>query len=297
MKKTAVFSILSLLILGSSPALAAIESFQIYSRGETETTLLEALKDVHPGDVVILGESHGTQVMADQQTQVLSTLRKQGLKVSLGMEFFERQQQTAVDAMRSGAISEAEFLSQIGWSSAMPYSAYRNQVNFPRYSEEFVRALNAPRALTSRISKVGISGLNEDEKAQLPVDFEIGNSAYYQRFQAVMGAHIPPEAIHRYFEAQSTWDDVMAFETVRFLKAHPEQVLVIIVGEFHVQYGGGLPSRILHRLSLDSGLSASRLKTFSLINLEGMSEDEREQSVRPSATDGSRADFVWTSQF
>ena len=296
MKKAAL--LLAFLVLPQiSSAGDSVDAFQVYEQGLKATSLSEALKDVRAGDVVILGEEHGTQVQADQQLQVMQTLKSRGLLVSLGMEFFERNHQGAVDAMRSGSLSEADFLSQIGWSKGTPYSAYRNQVNLPQYQTEFVVALNAPRSLTSRISKVGIKGLLPEELALLPADFQVGNSGYYQRFQAAMGTHVPPEALFRYFEAQSTWDEVMAFESIQFMKANPNQVLVIIVGEFHVQYGGGLPDRIRQRMGQVPELSGSRLKTFSLINIQGMSQDEREEAIRPSTGYGQRADYVWTSQY
>ncbi len=262
----------------------------IFHQGLTETTLEQALAGVRPGQVVVLGEAHGTQVQAAQQLQVLETLRKMGRNVSLGMEFFEYPFQGLVESYRAGALSEESFLAQIGWGAGFSYDAYRNQVLFPKLGSEYVMALNAPRALTGRISKVGIANLTPDEQKVLPPNWTLGNESYFRRFNEIMGQHLPsPAAAQRYFEAQSTWDDTMAWQAAEFLAAHPEQVLVIIVGEFHVQYGGGLPDRLKAR-----GLVPV---TFSLVNLEGLSESEQKSEVEPSAVDGARADFVWTSRF
>jgi len=263
----------------------------IYAQGTEAVTLEQALAAVQPGQVVVLGEQHGTQVQAAQQLQVLETLRKNGHLVSLGMEFFEYPGQALVESYRRGELDEASFLQQIGWGMGFSYDAYRSQVQFPRLDSEYVIALNAPRSLTGRISKVGIDGLSADEKALLPPDWTLGNDGYLERFKDVMGmGHLPTtDAVGRYFAAQSTWDDTMAWKAAEFLKAHPEQVLVIIVGEFHVQYGGGLPDRLKAR-----GVTAT---AFSLVNLDGLTEDERKAEVEPSEKYGTRADFVWTSEF
>lgn len=262
----------------------------IYKQGVDPVSLEQALLQVKPGDVVVLGEEHGSLEQAAQQVQVLEMLRKNGLKVSVGMEFFDFQTQGLVDQYRSGVLNENDFLTQIKWGVGFSFDAYRQQVLFPNGNEGTVIALNAPRSLTGRISKVGISGLTAEEKALLPPTWALGNDQYFERFSALMGGgHIPAEAVNRYFEAQSTWDDTMASQAGQYIKANPSNVLVIIVGEFHVQYGGGLPDRLkVHGMNP---------LTFSLVNLNGMSSEDVDSEVLPNSKYGSRADFVWTSNF
>lgn len=285
-----IFS-LGFMILGVSSA-AELSTESIFKQGLEQVSLQEALKSVQAGQVVVLGEAHGTSVMASQQMQVLKTLKEMGRSVSVGMEFFAYPYQPQVDLYRQGDLAEAEFLNSVEWGQGFSFEFYKSQVLFPEWGSEFVLALNAPRSLTSKIAKVGVEGLNSEELALLPPDFEIGNEAYFRRFKEVMsgGGHVPAEeALQRYFAAQSAWDDTMAWRAAEFLKQHPEQVLVIIVGEFHVQYGGGLPDRLSQR-----GLKAT---TFSLVNLHGLTSEQQAFEVQPSATDGARADFVWTSSF
>ncbi len=267
----------------------AVEPGKIYQNGVLETSLEQALKAVRPGQVIIIGEEHGTREQANQQVQVMQKLRDFGLKVSVGMEFFDFTQQKTVDLYRTGQILEPEFLNLVNWGQGFPFEAYRDQVLFPAVGSEFLIALNAPRGLTSRISKVGWEGLNDDEKSLLPPGLGLGNDRYLARFNDAMGGHVPPAALTRYFQAQCTWDDTMAYSAQKFITENPDQVLVIVVGEFHVQYGGGLPDRLRIR-----GIEPI---TFSLINLEGMAADEIESSVLPSSLDGIRADFIWTSKF
>jgi uncharacterized iron-regulated protein len=285
-----ISSILGILIGLSSWAQAQeVPANRIFKGGTELVTLEAALSGLKPGQVVVLGEQHGTVVQAAQQMQVLETIKNSGLRVSLGMEFFDYTKQGIVDQYKAGQLDEATFLGQVGWGQGFSYDAYRNQVLFPEANSEYVIALNAPRSLTSRISRVGMTGLTEEEKRLLPPGWTIGNQGYFERFETVMGGHVPADALARYFEAQSTWDDTMAWKASEFIRLHPDQIMVIIVGEFHVQYGGGLPDRLKAR-----GLEVT---TFSLVNLEGLTEAEQKTEVEPSSTYGSRADFVWTSRF
>ena len=123
----------------------------------------------------------------------------------------------------------------------------------------------------------------------MPPDFQLGRDSYKTRFADQMGGHTAPN-IDNFFAAQSSWDDTMAWQSVEFFKKHPDQVLVIVVGEFHVQYGGGLPDRLKARLTA-AGIDSS-LITVSQIMTYGMSPDDIQQSMQPSATEGPRADFI-----
>lgn len=289
MRMSLIFGLFSL-ISNLAQAEETILAGRIYRNGLEPVCLETALKDIKPGQVVVLGEAHGTNEQAAQQLQIMETIKKSGHFVSLGMEFFEYPKQALVEAYRRKELDEAGFLAQVGWGAGFAFDAYRNQVLFPQLEQEFVLALNAPRALTGRISKVGIEALTDDEKALLPPQWTLGNAEYFQRFQEVMGGHLPSmDALNRYFAAQSTWDDTMAWQAHEFLQAHPEQVLVIIVGEFHVQYGGGLPDRLKAR-----GVPVT---SFSLVNINGLTPAEQKSEVEPSTLYGSRADFVWVSDF
>ncbi|WP_374073808.1 ChaN family lipoprotein [Bdellovibrio bacteriovorus] len=258
-------------------------------RGNTQqpVTLEEAVSSVTPGSVVVIGENHGFKEHQTQQVAIMTALRARGLKVSVGMEFFTYTQQDLVDSYRAGTLAEADFLKAIAWGSPS-YDYYRDQAVFPLLSEGAATlALNAPRSLTGKVSKQGLNSLTPEESALLPPQFSLGRDSYKRRFLSMM-PHLPnPEAGERYFAAQSIWDDTMAWRATDFLAAHPDQVLVIVVGEFHVQYGGGLPDRIHARAPQVPVL------TFSQVNTLDLSEEEIATEIAPSPLDGPRADFLW----
>jgi uncharacterized iron-regulated protein len=280
----------ALLILGTAACAHAGGGRLIDGRNGQTQSLGQALRPVQPGSIVIIGENHGFQVHQQQQFAIMTELRALGNRVSVGMEFFTYTDQPLVDAYRQGTLSEPDFLTAIKWTSPS-YDFYRDQATFPDlHVGEKTLALNAPRSLTGKISKTDLSSLTPEEQALMPPDFSLGRDSYKERFLALMGPHLPtPEAGDRYFAAQSTWDDTMAWQAVEFMKQHPNQILVIVVGEFHVQYGGGLPDRIAARLP------DTKVWTFSQFNSDGLTDAEVDDAVKVDPKYGPRADFVWIS--
>ncbi|MFN7262610.1 MAG: ChaN family lipoprotein [Pseudobdellovibrionaceae bacterium] len=290
----AKFLILGLFVMGLhsfSEAAPIAKDFQpgdIISGHTGEVLVLDdVVSQVQSGDVVVLGEIHGQSVIADQHMQLLQALRDRGLLVNVGFEFFDITQQPALTSYNTGEISEEDFLKQVNWKG-FPFDDYRNQALFPQWNlNEQALALNAPRSITSKIARGGLDSLTPDERDHLPYDFSRGSQQYFERFKEAIGHVGSDEAMERYFLAQSAWDDTMAHSAADFM-SFGEGVLVIIVGEFHVQYGGGLPDRLRAR-------GVDRIWTISQVNIQGLSPVEQAKEILPSPKWGPRADFVWTS--
>jgi uncharacterized iron-regulated protein len=77
----------------------------------------------------------------------------------------------------------------------------------------------------------------------------LGNERYFERFAGEARQHgdMTAQEVRKFFAAQSAWDDTMAWQASEYLKAHPDHVLAVIVGDFHAAYGGGLPDRLRSR--------------------------------------------------
>ena len=250
-------------------------------------TSQDLVSRVKPGTVLLLGENHGLGQHRDQHIEILQALRARGLKVSVGLEFVNYTDQATLNEYRSQKIDESQFLKAIGWGG-FSFDFYRQQLNFPdlQQNEKSV-GLNLPRSITSHISKNGLASLTPEEAGLLPPNFSLGRDTYRQRFLQAAGAHCKvPENC---FVAQCAWDDTMAYTATEFLNTHPDQVLVIVVGEFHVQYGGGLAHRILQRRPNTDILSLSQIWA------EDMSAEEITQALQPSDVEGIRADYIWIS--
>jgi uncharacterized iron-regulated protein len=259
--------------------------------GVRSVTLEQSLQNIQPGSILVLGEEHGNAVHQNYQLRILKHLRAQGLKVSVGMEFLEYPHQAQVDVYRQGLMSDNDFINAVRWGQGFDFGFYRDQILFPTGPESLTVALNLPREISRQIAKGGVASLTPEQAAKLPPLLERGNEKYFRRFMKAAGSHLPtPEMAENYFMAQSSWDDTMAWQATQFLQNHPDQVLVIIVGEFHVQYSGGLPDRL-------QVWGAKDVTTVSLVNLAGLTAEERQNETLPSTEDGPRADFLWISEF
>jgi uncharacterized iron-regulated protein len=246
---------------------------------------------IHSGDIVIIGENHGLHIHQNQQSEILQVLREQGLKISVGLEFFSYPDQDYVRQYCSGEIEETSFLKLIRWGS-LSFDFYRAQANFPlRVDGTRTLAINAPRSLTQKVGKTGLSSLLDAERALLPPQFELGRDQYKQRFLDSMPHELPRDSQENYFAAQSIWDDTMAWKAVDFMQGHQDQVLVIVVGEFHVAYGGGLPNRILARRAM-GGSGLGQLWVLSQLNSAEQDWDEMQPQIWPHPEFGQRADLV-----
>lgn len=288
MVKTSIF--LSILFFISAPAHGGFEAEKIYAGTDgAEVSLPDVAARIAAGDIVVLGEIHDNVRHHQNQKKLLHELAtvSPSASISVGMEFFEFPLQPDVDRYLTNELDEESFLQKIGWGG-FSFDFYRDLVLFPLSHGGWTYALNAPRTLTQKISRQGLDSLNEDERKLLPEDFTLGDDAYLERFREAMGGHVPQEKLLNYFAAQSAWDEAMAATAVKIMSANPEQVLVIIVGDFHAQYGGGLPDRLRARGSFP-------VKVISQVDLSGLSEEEKEREILPHSRWGTRADWVWTS--
>lgn len=242
------------------------------------------VSEINPGGTVFLGELHGFDAVAEGQLQILQELRRQGHNTDVALEFFTYTKQSEVDQFVRGLLDESAFLEQIGWSKGMDFRYYRQQALFPMSKlNEKTFAINAPQSVTKAVAKRGIENLTEEEKMLMPPNFEIGRAQYFERFKATMGGHVDEKELQRYFQAQSVWDETMAWQITN---KHSENTLAVIVGEFHVQYGGGLP----HRLSVRN--PKMNITTIGFMDKQGLSEEQIQEHIKPHSEWGIRENYI-----
>ena len=242
------------------------------SRASRWLTLEEMRAEVVDGDVLVLGEQHAADASSPQHHINQARLLKILPRVSLGMEFFEYPRQATVDNFLGGVTTEAEFLTEVGWGGNF-FPLYRRQL----FLADAVVALNMPRAVTRKVGRGEL--LSNEDRALLPPIWERGSELYYERFVEAMGGHGP--SLENYFMAQSLWDDTMAWRT----SLRPgKEAFVIIVGDFHVLYGHGLPARLIRH-------GVSQVKTMVQVEIDDWST--REEAGAPNPKYGPRADYIW----
>jgi uncharacterized iron-regulated protein len=261
----------------------AFEANHLYRATDSlDLPLDELLNGVHKGQVIFVGELHGLKVTHDLQREVIKGLMARGFKVNVGIEHFSYLEQEALSAYLRGQLKEADLLKTVQLTG---FENWKEQLFLPLSGGGWSYGLNAPRWLTSKIAAVGYDLLSALEKQILPADFTLGNEGYRRRSMEAMGMVHPSTAFNNIFAAQSAWDDTSAMTIERLMTADPESVMVVMFGDFHIAYNGGLPDRLTQRGWTD-WISVSQFC------VDGFSPAQLTDSLKPDAAYGLRATYL-----
>lgn len=250
---------------------------------------------------VVVGESHDDPFHHEVELAVyrgVAASRDAGA-VLLGMEMFQRPFQGPLDEYIAKNIDQDTMLARTEWEKRwkFPVEFYAPLWRFARENGWKVVALNAPRELTKRLSKVGVDGLNDTERAQLP-ELDLQNIAHKDWVREVFAAHgmsTDDDTFENFYAAQVLWDETMAQAAVEVMEDRDDaDAMVIVAGAGHVMNRWGVPSRIERRL----GDAAGAVKTVMVVSSPDSAESLQAKTSVTRADLGmwrSRgyADYVW----
>lgn len=207
----------------------------------------QLLSVVLDADAVLFGELHGHPVglpVAAAIWQDMLRVRDRDETPALLLEFFERDQQLAIDEYLGGMIEEEDFIKKSGRSASNFPDGHQAMFDATKDAGGVVIAANAPRRYVRLARSEGYDHLRAMSPAQretfvLPKD-EQGPKAYRDRFIDLMGG---PDMMHGesgpadFLRSQLMWDATMADSVARALKAGHEPV-ALVIGRFHVEFDG-----------------------------------------------------------
>lgn len=213
----------------------------------TEIPDYKLIDRTRDADAVLFGELHGHPVglpVAAAIWQDMLRVRDRDETPALLLEFFERDQQLAIDEYLGGMIEEEEFIQKSGRSASNFPEGHQAMFNATKDAGGVVIAANAPRRYVRLARLQGYDHLRAMSPAQratfvLPRD-ETGPKAYRDRFVDLMGG---PDMSHGqsgpedFLRSQLMWDATMADSVARALKAGHEPV-ALVIGRFHVEFDG-----------------------------------------------------------
>ncbi|MBW3811448.1 ChaN family lipoprotein [Aeromonas hydrophila] len=222
--------------------------YQLKATQGEALTLEQALARVADADIVLVGELHTHPAVHLLQARMLAGLATDVRPLVLSMEQFSRADQPVLDAYLAGRIGEAALIRD---GNAWPnyQSDYRPLVEFAKAHHLPVIAANAPKPLVSCVGQEGPAWLDQlpaNRRSQLARTLTLGDDPYRQKFMASLH-HGDADSNARRFAAQTSWDDTMAESMVDYLRSHPGRRIMHIAGNFHVEGGLGLASRIASR--------------------------------------------------
>jgi uncharacterized iron-regulated protein len=202
--------------------------------------------------VVFIGETHDRYDHHLNQLEIIRELHKFHPDLAIGVEYFPQEFQPQVDDYIAGRITEDQFLRAVDYyrTWGFDYRLYAPIFRFAREERITVRALNVPGSVVSAVSKVGIQGLSEQQRASLPREIEPADESYKERLRSAFEEHpsAKRDAFDHFIEAQLSWDEGMASSAAQYLTANPGRQMVILAGAGHIEFGSGIPSRLERRI-------------------------------------------------
>ncbi len=244
------------------------------------------------GLILVVGEEHNSSVQARFQLSLITKLKSEGFRVSLAWEFFPKNIQGEVSEWYRGQITDIQLLQAMGYPKAsLLLDFYKPQLKaIDLGSGAKVLAINAPKSLAKKLSKGGMESLLPHEKAQIPMGFGYADELYQERFAEAMNQQVDSshgETADKMYLAQALWDDTMATESLNGFReiSGGNDILVIIVGDFHSSFNGGLVQRLNVRAP------EMAIKTISFYQ---PSKESSYDVENPHPKYGPRADYIWT---
>ncbi len=223
--------------------------------------------------VIFVGEAHTTYVHHINQLEIIKSLHKQGKKVAIGMEMFQRKFQPVLDDFIAKKIDEKTFLRRseyfIRWK--YNYNLYKPIMDYARENNIPVVALNLEKEIVKKVTKNGFYALSADEKSMLPQTLDFTNIAYRNHLNSIFGAREHMQAMHDnnsttpnndfLYQSQILWEETMAETAAAYIQTHNIDTFVVLAGVGHIINHHGIPERLHRRLNLPYSIIVQDMPT------------------------------------
>ncbi|RUM67150.1 MAG: hypothetical protein DSZ03_00115, partial [Sulfurimonas sp.] len=233
-------------------------------------TLMNAIEDKK---VVFVGEAHTTYVHHVNQLEIIKALHRQGKKVAIGMEMFQRKFQPVLDDYIAKKIDEKTFLQRseyfIRWK--YNYNLYKPIMEYARENGIPVVALNLEKEIVKKVTKNGLYALSDDEKAMLPETLDFTDGTYRNHLNAIFSANEHIKAMQDknstapnndfLYQSQILWEETMAATAATYLQTHHVDTFVVLAGVGHIINHHGIPKRLHRRLNLPYSIIVQDMPT------------------------------------
>ncbi|MCF6290336.1 MAG: ChaN family lipoprotein [Desulfobacterales bacterium] len=206
--------------------------------------------------VIYVGENHTSYQDHQLQLRIIRALFARDPALAIGMEMFDRSTQQVLDDYLALKIEEREFLKKSNYFDMwrFDYRLYREIINFARRHQIPIIALNQKRKVVGSVFKNGdFKALTPEERAALPADRDLSLPGYRDRLIPFFKMHSGADDSGRFngfIQAQALWDETMAEAAARYLSSHPDNRMVVIAGQGHVDKKSGIPPRLARRLDV-----------------------------------------------
>jgi len=273
--------------LGSAPAGTFVDT-----AANSELSLGELAAELVKARVVLIGEAHTEIEQKRFHGELLDAMAALKGELVLGMEFFLRTDQEALDAWLAGTIDDAEMLRRTAWYDRGSYrfEYYRPAMEVARSRGLRVVGLNVPREIPRAVNRGGLEALSDEQRAlvgEVTTDGSPEHRYLIARYFGDTVAVMPPSWFENMYAAQCLWDVVMARSILANLG--PDETMVVIVGTGHVAYDLGISRRIADELAA-AGRPAMAVATFCPVNAPPPPDPEEDPAGHPMGGGGKGMD-------
>jgi uncharacterized iron-regulated protein len=258
MKRQVILTVLCLL-LALPVSISAIGTFVANPTAQSRPVQSRSaiLKQLFQAQVVYLGETHDSPADHQAQLDILRQLQAHQPNLAIALEMFQKPFQSSIDQYLDGTISEAELLEQTEYPKRWGFNwdFYAPILRFAKANRIPVLAINTPSEVTRKVARTGLESLTSEDFKWIPPmsDIDTANTVYRQRlqetYQSFHKAHGNSDRFDRFFQAQVLWDETMADAIAQYWLKNRDCQVVVLVGQGHLLYGDGIPSRVARRLN------------------------------------------------
>lgn len=226
----------------------------------------ELLFQIDKADVVLLGELHDHAVGHAVQLAVIEDVMDKYPGSVLALEMLERDEQEVIDDYMDGIIDAKSFATlthSSHWGAKGGWVTwYQPIIDATKDRRGRVVAANAPRRYVRLARTDGyerIDALPANRRVFVDYPEELSGGRYRERFwefanhgdeeevEINVDTIDPDDPMLPVFRSQQAWDATMAQSIAN---AHPtrDKKVLLLVGQFHVEYDGGIVQELRKRL-------------------------------------------------
>jgi uncharacterized iron-regulated protein len=252
----------------------------------------QVLQNIRTANIIYLGETHDRLADHEAQLAIIQTLHSKNSRMAIALEMFQRPYQAALDGYLNNTLSEAELLEQTQYKKrwGFDWEFYAPILRFAKAKRIPVLALNTPTEITRKVARFGLEALSAEDFQWVPprAEIDLGSASYRKRiletYESFHKGKGNSDGFERFFQAQVLWDETMGEAIAKYWLKHPDRQIVVLVGQGHLLFGEGIPSRVARRLN-----TAGRKNWNQVSVLLNPSEEIKNASSKA-------ADFFWFSE-